>query len=194
LRILKRAAHATLTPMRCWICWIAMTTSVLMHVYGLIHNIRPILVACRERGISVVEDAAQAFGATLDGSPAGTIGEAGIFSFGLLKKVIGFVGGAVITKNRDLEAKIRADLSAIAIFPRSMLLKKLDGVAVRDVQISHHRNCASTDCFAAYRRDCLNAEHAAQCVICLPTYPGYGQSAVAKNIEAVRQFLQAANQ
>ena len=98
---------------------------LVTHFYGLICNIRPILVACRERGIPVVEDAAQAFGAALDGSLAGTMGEAGIFSFGLLKNITGFVGGAVITKNRDLEAKICADLSAMSIFPRSMFFRKM---------------------------------------------------------------------
>ena len=98
---------------------------LVTHFYGLICNIRPILVACWERGIPVVEDAAQAFGATLDGSLAGTIGEVGIFSFGLLKNITGFVGGAVITKNRDLEAKISrrskrdVDLPAFDVFQKN---------------------------------------------------------------------------
>jgi hypothetical protein len=63
-----------------------------------------------------------------------------------------------------------------------------------DVQISHHRNCASMACFAAYRRRCPNAEHAAHSVIYLPTYPGYIQSEVAKNIEVVRRFVRTENQ
>jgi dTDP-4-amino-4,6-dideoxygalactose transaminase len=81
-------------------------------------NIEPILVSCRKRGIPVIEDAAQSFGAKLKGNRAGTLSDAGIFSFGLLKNVTGFIGGAVITKDRVLESEIRSDLAKMPTFPR----------------------------------------------------------------------------
>ena len=64
---------------------------------------------------------------------------------------------------------------------------------LRDVQISHHRNCASLPCFAAYNRDCPNAERASQRVIYLPTYPGYRDDQVNANVESIRAFVRESN-
>jgi dTDP-4-amino-4,6-dideoxygalactose transaminase len=64
----------------------------------------------------------------------------------------------------------------------------------RDVQVSHHRNCASLPCFSDYQRDCPNAEHTAQSVIYLPTYPGYHQPEAEKNIEVIRDFFRGIDQ
>ena len=71
---------------------------LVTHFYGLMCNLRPILDACQAKGIPVIEDAAQAFGARYEGKPAGTIADAGVFSFGLLKNVTGFLGGAVSSR------------------------------------------------------------------------------------------------
>src|SRR5271170_2367696 len=79
---------------------------LVTHFYGLICDISPILAECSKRGIPIVEDAAQAFGAKLNGKPAGALGHAGVYSFGLLKNVTGFVGGAVFTADVELEKKI----------------------------------------------------------------------------------------
>ena len=64
---------------------------------------------------------------------------------------------------------------------------------LRDVQISHHRNCASLPCFAAFQRDCPNAEKAAQRLIYLPTYPGYRNDQVMANVETIRAYLRESN-
>ena len=60
--------------------------------------------------------------------------------------------------------------------------------AGRDVQVSHHRNCASLECFQAYARPCPNAELTSQTLIYLPTYPGYGMGEVEATAQAVRAF------
>ena len=292
---------------------------LVTHFYGLICDLEPILAACKSRGIPVVEDAAQAFGARIGGRRAGTMGHAGIFSFGLLKTVTSFLGGAVLTGDRDLDARIRAELAgfsspsagpltskmakgamfdtvtnplvfdtavywlfryaylngiqffknqldtdadpkACTSLPPAYAQRMSDGQAeiiceqlprcepnmqarianaalyhgglhdlpnlvlpplrtdgshmylyypiqcqnrdklalsmtkdLRDVQISHHRNCAAMPCFSAYSADCPNAERAARGVIYLPTYPGYGRDQVAANVEAIRSFFRRAN-
>ena len=292
---------------------------LVTHFYGLVCNLGPILDACREKGIPVVEDAAQAFGARYERQPAGTIADAGVFSFGLLKNVTGFLGGAVVTENKKLADAIRAELARFPLAPRQPLLKKMiagamfdvatmpfvfdtgvywlfryaylhdidffnnkldtdsDPVAysnfpgryavrmagvqadiiipqlsnheadsrdriakaqiydqgladlpqvlrpplredgshtyfyyaiqveerdrlarfmtqrLRDVQVSHHRNCASLPCFAAYYRECPNAERASQRVIYLPTYPGYRDDQVTANVESIRAFVRGSN-
>ncbi|HEY7186737.1 MAG TPA: DegT/DnrJ/EryC1/StrS family aminotransferase [Vicinamibacterales bacterium] len=287
---------------------------LVTHFYGLICDIDPILEACRRRSIPVIEDAAQAFGARWKGARAGSLADAGILSFGLLKHVTGFVGGAVLTRHEELAQRIRQDLEAFTVFPRKALLKHmmtgagfdlatsppifdttvywlfrhaylhdvkffnnkldtdsapvsyssfpnryayrmsgvqadiitsqfasfeknveeriakarlyaagLEGVpgltippmrtdgshiyvyysvlahdrdelgramtrGLRDVQISHHRNCASLECFSAFHRDCPNAERASRQVLYLPVYPGYGEDQIRANIDAIRRF------
>ena len=60
------------------------------------------------RGIPLVEDAAQAIGATANGWTAGTLGEAGCFSFFPTKALGGFGdGGLVVTRNPKLAERIR---------------------------------------------------------------------------------------
>lgn len=292
---------------------------LVTHFYGLACNLRPILNACREKGIPVVEDAAQAFGARYEGQLVGTLADAGVFSFGLLKNVTGFLGGAVVAKDNNLADAVRADLAHFPLAPPQPLLKKMiagamfdfatlpvvfelgtywlfryaylhnleffnnkldtdsnpvaysnfpsryavqmpgvqadiiipqlthheaetrerigkariydrgladmpqivrpplreDGSHIyfyypilveerdrvgrfmterlRDVQISHHRNCASLPCFAQYYRECPNAEKAAQQVIYLPTYPGYRDDQVQANVESIRAFVRESN-
>lgn len=292
---------------------------LVTHFYGLVCNLEPIIAKCKERRIPVIEDAAQAFGATFAGKLAGSVGDVGIFSFGLLKNVTGFFGGAVLTKDSGLADAIRADLQSFPLFSRKALWKKIatgfsfdaatlpgvfdagvywlfryanlhdidffnnkldtdskpvaydtfperysyrmssvqadiimpqlkwykqhaeqriekariyhqglsdlprivipplrtDGSHTymyygiqcedrdrlgrfmterrRDVQISHHRNCASLPCFAAFHRDCPNAERVAQRLIYLPTYPGYRTEQVRANVEAICAYLRESN-
>jgi len=54
---------------------------VPVHLFGKPTPMEGILRLCSTRGIAVVEDAAQAHGATLDGRAVGTFGAAGCFSF-----------------------------------------------------------------------------------------------------------------
>jgi len=287
---------------------------LVTHFYGLICDIDPILEACRRRNIPVVEDAAQAFGARWHGARAGSLADAGVLSFGLLKHVTGFVGGAVLTRHEELANEIRRELDTFTLFPRKALLKHmmtgagfdiatsppifdttvywlfrhaylhdvkffnnkldtdsapvsysnfppryayrmsgvqadiitsqfasfeenvqeriakarlyaagLEGVpgltipptrtdgshiyvyysvlardrdelgramtrGLRDVQISHHRNCASLECFSRFHRDCPNAERASRQVLYLPVYPGYGEDQIRANIDAIHRF------
>jgi perosamine synthetase len=289
---------------------------MVTHFYGLACEIEPIRAACERAGVPLIEDAAQAFGARASDKFVGTIGQAGIFSFGLLKNITGFLGGAVATGDRDLARAIRAELGsypvtarrdlwkkaakgaafdiatepaifdsavywlfrhaylqqkeffknqldtdanpvAYAEFPKryacrmseaqaaiireqlprckaqsaerigkaaiyhaglkdiagltlppfrqdgshiylyyTILARDRDGLArsmtrqLRDVQVSHHRNCASLPCFAQFSRPCPNAEKASQQALYLPTYPGYRLDQVEANIAAIRRHAQ----
>jgi perosamine synthetase len=289
------------------------------HFYGLICDIERLTELCNDKGIPVIEDAAQSFGAKLDGKLAGSFGHAGVFSFGLLKNVTGFFGGAVITQDAALAAGIRDELRQWTLFPRMLLAKKMftganfdiattpvvfdivvywlfrfsylhglsffnnkldtdanpvsysalpskyahqmssaqgniirtqfDGVEghtreriakaqlyhedlrdipdlvlpplrtdgshnyfyyaiqsedrdrlvrsmtqkLRDVQISHHRNCAGLACFSAFYRECPNAARAERGVVYLPTYPGYREDQVRANIESIRGYYREGN-
>ena len=54
---------------------------VVVHLAGWPCDMDPILALARERGIKVIEDCAQAHGATYKGRPVGSLGDAAAFSF-----------------------------------------------------------------------------------------------------------------
>jgi pyridoxal phosphate-dependent aminotransferase EpsN len=54
---------------------------VLVHLYGQSADIDPIAEACRRYGVILIEDAAEALGATYKGKTPGTFGLLGIYSF-----------------------------------------------------------------------------------------------------------------
>jgi len=287
---------------------------MVTHFYGLACDIEPVREACVRTNVPLIEDAAQAFGARVPGGLVGTIGRTGVFSFGLLKNVTGFLGGAVATDDADLARDIRAELQTYPVTRRGLVAKKavkgcafdlatyppVFGAAVywlfryaylndkdffknqldtdaepvaygtfpagyasrmsgaqaaviraqldrcashsaeriakaalyyeglkdlpdltlppqrqdgshiyyyytvlardrdalarsmtrqyRDVQVGHHRNCASLPCFGEFARPCPNAEAASRQALYLPTYPGYRADQVKANIASIRGY------
>lgn len=80
---------------------------VVVHLYGQLANMRPILEACGRWGVPIVEDAAEALGATTriaGESPraAGTLGALGIYSFDGSKMITTSVGGMLVSDRTDL--------------------------------------------------------------------------------------------
>lgn len=57
---------------------------------------------CKENGLFLIEDTAQALGSTYKGKALGTFGDIGSFSFSMPKIITAGQGGAVITQNPDL--------------------------------------------------------------------------------------------
>lgn len=80
-----------------------------VHLYGQACDMAPIMDIAQKRDLYVVEDCAQAHGATYRGQAVGTFGDAAGFSF-YPGKNLGALGdaGAVVTNNQDLADKIRA--------------------------------------------------------------------------------------
>lgn len=72
-----------------------------VHLYGWCADMPSVLRVAAEFGLAVVEDCAQAHGASLHGVPAGSFGNAGAFSF-YPTKILGAYGdaGAVVTHDR----------------------------------------------------------------------------------------------
>ena len=71
-----------------------------VHLYGHPADMDPVMRTARERGLMVVEDAAQAFGSEYRGRKAGTIGDAGAFSF-FPSKTLGAFGDAGMVSAGD---------------------------------------------------------------------------------------------
>lgn len=80
-----------------------------VHLYGQACDMDPIMKIARKYNLFVVEDCAQAHGATYKGKVIGSFGDAAGFSF-YPGKNLGALGdaGAVVTNNEELVKKVRA--------------------------------------------------------------------------------------
>jgi dTDP-4-amino-4,6-dideoxygalactose transaminase len=80
-----------------------------IHLYGRMVPMEPVLSFAAAHGLRVVEDCAQAHGATWRGRAAGTFGDVGCFSFYPTKNLGAFGdGGIAVTNDADLAARMRA--------------------------------------------------------------------------------------
>lgn len=85
-------------------------------VFGRVAEMREIVESARAHGVTVIEDACEAVGASLDGVPAGRWGDAGTFGFYPNKQMTTGEGGLVLTDNdmfaqlvRSLRSQGRSD-------------------------------------------------------------------------------------
>lgn len=78
-----------------------------IHTYGAMADTSSIVELCNDLGISVIEDAAEALGSRRSGAAAGTIANAGTLSFQATKTITTGEGGAVITKEEEVDEMVR---------------------------------------------------------------------------------------
>ena len=79
-----------------------------VHLYGQPADMDPILDLARHRGLTVIEDACQAHGATYKGRPVGGLGDLACFSFYPSKNLSTCgEGGMVVTTNPALAETVR---------------------------------------------------------------------------------------
>lgn len=81
---------------------------VVTHLHGLVADTAGVRAWCEPRGAVVVEDCAQAHGATRGGTPVGSVGHAAAFSFYPTKNLAALGdGGAVVTGDPAVAARAR---------------------------------------------------------------------------------------
>ena len=76
-----------------------------VHLFGQAAEMQPLVDAARQRGIAVIEDAAQAIGCEYHGRPIGTWGVIGCFSFFPSKNLGAFGDAGFVTTTDDAMAK-----------------------------------------------------------------------------------------
>jgi perosamine synthetase len=88
-------------------CLTSRTRAVVaVDLYGGMPDWPALAAVCAERGIPVIEDAAQAIGSSLGGRPAGSFGVASAFSFHGSKTLTTGEGGMVLTDDDALHARM----------------------------------------------------------------------------------------
>jgi dTDP-4-amino-4,6-dideoxygalactose transaminase len=81
---------------------------IAVHLYGQPAELREILEICHRHGLMLIEDCAQAHGATIEGRSVGTWGIASAFSFYPTKNLGGIGdGGAIATNDKSLAERLR---------------------------------------------------------------------------------------
>lgn len=82
---------------------------VVVHLYGYVADMPAIAALCKERGLILIEDAAQAIGAEVDGKKAGSFGDMAVFSFHSHKNLTTLgEGGMLYVRDPALAAVIPA--------------------------------------------------------------------------------------
>jgi dTDP-4-amino-4,6-dideoxygalactose transaminase len=79
---------------------------VVVHLYGLVCDMDPILALAEAHGLLVVEDVAQAIGVGYKGRPAGSMGHFGCFSFHTHKNITTLGEGGMLTVRDDAHAAL----------------------------------------------------------------------------------------
>jgi perosamine synthetase len=98
---------------------------IVVHISGFIQpDLHEVRRFCDQRELFLLEDAAHAHGASLDGKPAGSLGHAGSFSFFPTKPMTSGEGGMLTTDDPDL-AKFAASFRCHGIADEGTRLERL---------------------------------------------------------------------
>jgi dTDP-4-amino-4,6-dideoxygalactose transaminase len=80
---------------------------IAVHLYGQSADLDPIMASCRRYGVTLIEDAAEALGATYRGRAPGTFGRFGVFSFNGNKIITTSGGGMLVSEDAAAIAHAR---------------------------------------------------------------------------------------
>lgn len=120
---------------------------IAVHMSGAPINIEPIANIARERGLFLLEDCAQANGASIGGKKVGTFGDMAVFSFQMNKNMTAGEGGCVVTRDlqlyqravachdlgyaRDDQGRLMLDVPELCLWGRGYRLDEIRGAVLR---------------------------------------------------------------
>jgi perosamine synthetase len=90
--------------------WTGPSTRALIatHMWGNPEQMSALRAWADETGSKLIEDACLGLGAVVEGRPAGSWGDVGVFSFGCIKPIQGGEGGMIVTGDSVLARELRA--------------------------------------------------------------------------------------
>jgi dTDP-4-amino-4,6-dideoxygalactose transaminase len=80
---------------------------MIVHLYGMPSKMNELMAVCKKYEIAIIEDSAEALGATYKGKKMGTFGELSAYSFNGNKIITTSGGGALVSENESLINKSR---------------------------------------------------------------------------------------
>lgn len=86
---------------------------VTSNLYGIPNDLPAIEKIARDRGIFMIDDSAQAFGARVGGRAVGAFGDAGLYSFDKGKVICTIQGGAIVCREERVATAIGALMDAL---------------------------------------------------------------------------------
>jgi dTDP-4-amino-4,6-dideoxygalactose transaminase len=143
---------------------------ICTHLHGGLVPMREVTELARRHNVGVVEDAAQAPGATVQGRPAGTWGDVGTLSFGGSKLLSAGRGGALLFRDAHLHQRAKvflhrglqqwaplSELQAAALRPQLRKLPEATRVRAGNVEllvglVRSNPSPGSLACFADFAR------------------------------------------
>jgi dTDP-4-amino-4,6-dideoxygalactose transaminase len=81
---------------------------VVPHLYGAPADIVRLEHIAKAHGVALIDDAAQSFGARVDGRMLGALGDVGVISFGPGKPLTATGGGLLLTDREDIAERVKA--------------------------------------------------------------------------------------
>lgn len=96
-------------PMAEWLRVLELGVDAVLtvHLFGMPQDCERLALLCRERGVYLIEDAAQALGAAISGRHCGEFGDAALLSFGHTKQLDVGGGGMLLLNDAGLAKEIR---------------------------------------------------------------------------------------
>lgn len=183
---------------------------IVVDLYGQCANLELIAAACARHGVALIEDAAEALGATCAGRSAGAFGRLGVFSFNGNKIITTSGGGMLVSDDAGLIAQAKF-LATQARDPAPhyqhsqlgfnyRLSNVLAGIGRGQLQVLDERIEARRRIFARYRADLQDLPGVAfmpeaafgrsnRWLTCLTVDP----AAAGTDREKIRLALEAAN-
>lgn len=101
---------------------------VVVHLFGGSANMDEIMKIAKERNLYVIEDCAQAPGATCNGKFVGTIGDIGVFSLNQHKTITSGEGGFAITSDDKLALRMQLIRNHGEVIVEDMELNDINGI------------------------------------------------------------------
>jgi dTDP-4-amino-4,6-dideoxygalactose transaminase len=87
---------------------------VATNLYGLPNDLPSLRRIADQHGVRLIDDAAQAMGASIAGRMSGTWGDAGLFSFDRGKNVSSIEGGLVVTSSDEIAEALETEMASLS--------------------------------------------------------------------------------